>query len=552
MTSSKSTLDEKKEDSTYNQIIEDVKLEETDENGIGNNKKKKSKKIFVILIVFAIFLILISVFSTIFALINITNTKILHGISLNGTDIGGLTQEQAKEKLKEKLSSNLEKDINLTYKDFSTSINPAQIDFTYYIEDAVKDAYEIARNGNIIKNNYEIINTFINNKNIEIHFTYNSIALKSLIEDMEKNLPDAIKQYSYYIENETLYITPGVEGAVIQKDRLKTLIIESIQNETEEEKQLTIPVQIMQPDEIDIEKIHSEIYTEPKDAYYTKDPFVIYPHVNGVDFNISIDEAKQILQEKKDTYEIKLKYTTPSFTQDQIGTEAFPDLLSSFNTKYDVTNRNRSTNLQLAANKINGTVLMPGEEFSYNKVVGERTISAGYKEAKIYSNGQIIDGLGGGICQISSTLYNSALLANLEITERRNHQFKTSYLAAGLDATVVYGSTDFKFKNTRKYPIKIVSEVKNGVAKIDIYGVKEEMEYEIRIEPVIINYITYSTSYINDSSLAPGQQVVSQKGVNGIKTITYKYEMLNGNIIDKKIISRDTYNPMQKIVKIGV
>ena len=547
MANSDSTLDEKKDSSTHNQIMEDVQLEEIEEK-----YKKKSNKIFVMLVVLIILLILLGIFSTVFALVNITNKKILQGISINEIKVGGLTQEDAKTKIKEKLDIDLEKDINLKYKEFSTSINPAQIDFTYYIEDAVKKAYEVARDGNIIENNYEIINTFINNKNIEVHFTYNTIALESLIDDMEKNLPDAIKQYSYYVDNGKLYITSGVEGSVIQKDILKTLIVESIQKETEEEKQLTIPVQIVQPNEIDIEKIHNEIYTEPKDAYYTKDPFVIYPHIDGVDFSISMDEAKQMLQEKKDTYEIKLKYTKPSFTQDQIGTEAFPDLLSTFNTKYDVTNRNRSTNLQLASNKINGTVLMPGEEFSYNKVVGERTIAAGYKEAKIYSNGQVIDGLGGGICQISSTLYNSALLANLEITERRNHQFKTSYLPAGLDATVVYGSTDFKFKNSRKYPIKIVSEVKNGVAKIDIYGVKEEMEYEIRLEPVIINYITYSTTYINDSSLAKGQQIVTQKGVNGIKTVTYKYEMLNGNIIDKKVISRDTYNPMQKIIRRGV
>ena len=109
---------------------------------------------------------------------------------------------------------------------------------------------------------------------------------------------------------------------------------------------------------------------------------------------------------------------------------------------------------------------MPGETFSYNKVVGARTISAGYKEAPIYLSGQVVDGLGGGICQITSTLYNAAVLANLEITQRTNHQFVPSYVRASRDATVVYGAIDFQFKNNRDYPIKLVCSVEIGRAHV--------------------------------------------------------------------------------------
>ena len=147
-----------------------------------------------------------------------------------------------------------------------------------------------------------------------------------------------------------------------------------------------------------------------------------------------------------------------------------------------------------------------------------RTTATGYKSAKIFSNGQVIDGIGGGICQISSTLYNAALYANLEITERRNHQFVPSYLKAGLDATVVYASQDFKFKNSRKYPIKIVSEVNGGIAKINIFGLREDIEYDIKIQSVVV-----------------------QSNANAVKSVTYKYRYLNGNKVDKVVISRDTY-----------
>ncbi len=514
-------------------------------------EETKSNKVTIIIVIAIVLAVLIGIFSTIFALINIANTKIMQGISINGINVSELSKEEAKHKVEEVLNNQLSKDINMNYKEYSTAINPAQIEFKYDIETAIEEAYKEGRNGNIVQNNYEILKRLISKKEIELKYTYNDELLNTGISDIATKLPDAIQQYSYYIEDGNLIITPGKEGLTIQQDRLKTLILDSIKKEREEEKNITIPVQITEPDKIDIEKIHNEIYTEPKDAYYTTNPFMIYPDVEGVDFSISIDEAKQMIQEPKEEYVIKLNYTKPQVTTKQIGTEAFPDLLSSFSTKYDVTNRNRSNNLKLASDKINGVVLMPGEEFSYNTVVGERTIASGYKEAKIYSSGKVVDGLGGGICQISSTLYNTVLQANLEITARRNHQFVTSYVKAGLDATVVYGSTDFKFKNTRKYPVKIVSEVKNGVVKIDMYGIKEEIEYEVRLEPVVINYIPFTTKYIEDSSLEPGQQIVEQKGSNGVKTVTYKYLFLDGNMVSKTTLSTDTYNAMQKIVRVG-
>lgn len=543
-----------KEIKDINKVFEDVENNETFEERKYNNyskniKTKNSNLVVILLIVISSITILIAIFSTSFALFNISNTNIIDGISIKGINIGGLSKEEAKQKVEADINNQLSLDINLKYEEYETSINPAQIEFNYDIDSAIDAAYNIGRDGNIIENNYSILKTLINKKNIDLEFNYNTDNLNSLISDMDINLPNAIKQYSYYVENGKLIITRGKEGNVIKKEELADEIIDKIQKVNQDEKNIVIPVELKSPDDIDIEKIHSEVFTEPKDAYYTTDPFTIYPHVEGVDFNM--DEAKAMLQEVKDEYTINLQYTDPEITTNKIGTEAFPNLLSSFSTKYDASNKDRSTNLKLAMDKINGVVLMPGEEFSYNKVVGERTISAGYKEAKIYSNGKVIDGLGGGICQISTTLYDAVLYANLEVTSRRNHQFVTSYVKAGLDATVVYGSTDFKFKNSRSYPIKIVGEVDGGVAKIDIYGVKEETEYEVKLEPVVINYIPYTTKTIKDSSLPKGKTVVEQSGSNGVKTVTYKYLLLNGKVVSKTVLSNDTYNPMQRIIRVG-
>ena len=194
---------------------------------------------------------------------------------------------------------------------------------------------------------------------------------------------------------------------------------------------------------------------------------------------------------------------------------------------------------------------MPGEEFSFNEVVGKRTIQEGYRNAKIYENGQVVDGLAGGICQISSTLYNAVLLANLEITERRNHSFTSTYVPAGRDATVVYGTQDFKFKNSRNYPIKIEANVANGIAEFKIHGIKEEVEYDIKIIPVTTQTIPYQTEYVPDATLQPGQQKLTQAGHSGCKVTTYIEKRLGGAVISKKVLSNDTYNAMKAIINVG-
>ena len=195
--------------------------------------------------------------------------------------------------------------------------------------------------------------------------------------------------------------------------------------------------------------------------------------------------------------------------------------------------------------------MLPGETFSYNKALGPRTTAAGYRNGKVYEGGEVVDGIGGGICQISSTLYNAILTANLETVERRNHQFVTSYLPAGRDATVVYGMTDFKFKNTRKYPVRIVASAKNGIATVSIYGIKEENEYTFTFNTKTIASIPFSTKYEESTSLPVGSEKVRQKGANGLKTETYITKLLNGKVISTTLLSRDTYDAMARIVVKG-
>ena len=528
------------------EITEEPKVDNNTNNIEEKTDNKKRKIIVACIISFVIFLILMLA-CTGFALLNINNSKVMTGVTIDGIDIKGLTREQTEQKIKEEVQNNLEEEIQLNIENTQYSIKLNQIEVEYDAQKAVQEAYEVGRKGNILVNNFDILKSIVRGTDVELDFEYNEELLNEIISDITVKVPNAIVDTDYYIEDTKLIITKGKAGNSIDKDKLKEEIVNKIKNN--DSSAIKVELIYTEPNEIDIDKIYKEVYKEPKDAYYTKDPFEIFPHVNGIDFDI--EKAKDIIKEDKEEYEIELKITEPKVTTDQLGTEAFPNLLSSFSTRYDASQVGRSKNLRLAAEKINGTVLKPGEIFSYNKVVGERTIAAGYTEAAGYAGGKVVPTLGGGICQISTTLYDAVVYANLDIVERRNHMFLTSYVGAGKDATVVYGSIDFKFKNTRNYPIMINASVKNGIAKVDIYGVKEEVEYEVEISTKILSYIPYSVKYETNKSLKEGTEKVTQNGMNGVKSITYKILKLNGQQVSSTVLSTDTYDPMNKIIEKG-
>ena len=539
--------EETKSKKVKKEVKKDKKKKE--ENKTEKKQTKKVKKIIISIIIVAIVALL---FSTVFALTNINNEKIISGVTIKGVEVSGLTKEEAMAKLETVYSEKMKNNIMLQYQDLESELNPTLMEVKYDIEKAVNEAYSLGRNENIFINNYNILGTLIGKRDFNVDMTMNEETTKQTINDIGANLPGIMMESSYSIEDDELIIIRGKEGIVISTDTLLSEVKEMLNDIHETENMIEIPVETKTPQEIDIDKIHSEVYQEPQDAYYTKDPFTVYPEVEGIDFDV--EKAKEIIAaEIKDEYVIDLIVTKPKVTLEDIGTEAFPDRLSTFSTRYDASDKDRTTNLVLACQKLNGKVIMPGETFSYNAALGPRTYAAGYRNGKIYENGQVVDGLGGGICQISSTLYNAALMSDMEIVERRNHQFVTSYVDEGRDATVVYGSTDFRFKNTRTYPVRLVASAKGGVATVSVYGIKEaDREYTYSFKTDVISTIPYTTKYEEDSSLAAGQEVVKQKGTNGLVCKTYMTKMLNGKIVSTKLLSTDTYSAMQRIVKRGI
>lgn len=526
-------------------------LAEVKTDSLINTKPVSKKTLIIVSVVSFCVILLLAIFSTVFALVNINNDKIIQGISIKGIDVSGLSQEQALEKITKVAEEKLSQNIDLVKDDYRTTIVPTQLESNFDFESSVKSAYSIGRSGNIIKNNYDIISSYLFKTDIIPSFSYNEDFIDNLINEIQDALPDKLINPSYSIENDKLVITKGVNGYEVNSNLLKLKVISALSDFKTNINEIEIPVQEGIAESIDLEKIYNEIHKEPQDAYFTKDPYTVHPHVDGVDFAISMEDAKKLLEEDKETYEIPLKITSPKVTTSQIGSEAFPNLLANYSTTYSTSNVNRSTNIRLASNKINGIVLMPGQTFSYNSTVGRRTPEAGFKPAAVYLGGEVTTDYGGGICQVSSTLYNSVLLSNLQIVERYNHGFNPGYVPAGRDATVSWGGPDFKFKNNRKFPIKIVCSGGGGTINVKIYGVKEDGEPEVEIQSYITSYIQYKEIQQVDNSLSAGQTKVIEKGSNGCRSVCYKILKKNGQVISKTLLSSDTYNPHNRVVAVG-
>jgi len=514
--------------------------------------QKKLKSFLLLLIPLFIFAILVGILSTVFALINRDNETIFSGISVQGIDVSNLTIDEAKKKVSSIIGNHISEEISLQHNDFQTVILPEQFGVSFDVDSAVEQAYYIGKSDNLIKNNYTILSLLLKNYNISPSINYDEDLLNSLIDSINAQLPERVVNPGYSIDGTNLVITSGKDGILISSSDLKDEILSFLNDISSKNETINIPVNNVGAEPINLDAIYKDIFKLPVDASYTTNPYVVYPSSNGLDFAISMEDAKAIISNQQDEYTIPLKITYPNVTTKQIGNEAFPDLLSQFSTSFTSSGYNRSNNIILSSAKLNGLVLMPGEEFSYNQAVGQRTKAAGFRKAGAYSNGKVVQEVGGGICQVSSTLYNAVLYANLEIVERTNHYFNPGYVKAGLDATVSWGGPDFRFKNNRNYPIRIVTDTSGKKLKVYIYGLKTDDDCTVVLDPRYISSVPYKTTYQKDPSLATGETRVISSGSNGCKTATYKYVYdKNGTLISSECISRDTYSPHNKVVAVG-
>jgi vancomycin resistance protein YoaR len=251
----------------------------------------------------------------------------------------------------------------------------------------------------------------------------------------------------------------------------------------------------------------------------------------------------------KDEVEAAVEKVPPRLLASALGNVKFDQVLGYFETRYSVGGKykDRTYNLRLAASKLDGAVVMPGEVFDFNDVVGPRDEAHGYRVAPVIAQGELVDGLGGGTCQISGTLHGAAFFAGLEIVERYPHSRPSYYIKLGLDATVVYPTINFRFKNPFDFPIVLHQTVTNGVVRAEVLGPSRKLTvtYFRRIDEVL----PFEETERESAKLPEGKRVLAQRGIPGFKTTSSRVVRDGAYAVRYKW--SDTYPPTTQIINVG-
>lgn len=290
----------------------------------------------------------------------------------------------------------------------------------------------------------------------------------------------------------------------------------------------------------------------PKDARMDLEQREIHRDQAGlvVDVYGSLGAIEEAARSGADTVALRTVALPAEVTVETLGIDDISHVLARFDTKYAVNDRIRNYNLTLAASKLNGYVLQPGQEFSFNEVVGPRTEKEGYKIAGVITAGEMVDGLAGGTCQISTTLHGAAFFAGLDIVKALPHSRPSTYVQMGLDATVVYPHVDLKLANSYDFPVVIHFQVAQGKAVVEILG-RERPFDEVAFEREVVEQLDFDTVTREDDAMPVGSMSIDQNGFYG-----YVLEKVRKFYKDGKMIKRDKwkirYQPVTEYVRTGI
>ena len=551
---------EENEKSQDDDELEQSTNEEENKNIVTTVKEKKlSKKMIALISVICILVSLLIAFGVIVCINKLNNNVYsnIYSLSTNLSDFNSKQVEELIDKENEKLNKEIIIDIYQNEEKLKT-INSSEIELKINKEETVKNIFGYGRNSNIFVNNFNILKALIKGVNIQPEYVYNVEKLEEILKNIDIELDGRFVEDSYNVDevNKKLIIKKGKSGIALNYDKVKEDIINSIIKC--ENTEIVVSVNEKNPAKTIAQEVYEKVKREPKDASVdtSKKPIEIVNEVYGIEFNVS--ELQAMLDKKENQaeateIEFSLNFVEPKVKLRDLSYDLCLDKICGLTTYFDAYQTGRSNNIRVALSYLNDQIIMPGETFSYNAVVGDTTTAKGYMAAAIFKGGRVVNEIGGGICQTSSTLYNVALMADLQIVERYAHGLPVGYVKPSLDATVYGDVLDFKFKNTRNYPIKIVTSYSNGgEMNISLYGTREEVEYDISLVSTYLYTVNYKTEYIQDSSLAAGEQQVVYNGVNGYASEAYLIKKLNGQTVETRYLSKDVYNAQTKTVRVGI
>lgn len=402
-------------------------------------------------------------------------------VSIGSCDVGGMTLQQAASALAQSGLNSYDENAVVTVS-FSTgdtlTVSAQDAAATEPSVDAAITAYEFGREGNLFLGliNYIKCSFTENTVPYESAFHLDTEGVRAMISKAAETVNSNIAGNELVIAEDSITVTKGISAILVDVDEVYSLIEAAFRSGTY--GTVAYEPTFHSDEELDLESLHSSVFAEMKNAEYDPLTYQATQSVTGVTFDM--DSARQLWDAALpgEKVSIPLTRTEPEVTTEELNALLFADVLAEKLT-YLTYDANRNNNVTRACQSINELILNPGEEFSYNLALGQRTLASGYLGAGAYSNGEVVTEVGGGICQVSSALYYCTLLSNLKITDRTCHYFPVSYVPAGLDATVSWRNPDFKFVNNREYPIKIIAStnLENYTVTVRILGTDVDGSY---------------------------------------------------------------------------
>lgn len=425
-----------------------------------------------------------------FTMTTTESDTICKGVTIGGLDVGGLTKEQAEERLLAYMESLRHRMVTITVDKHQVETQAEELGFSCTLGDVISQAYHIGRDGNIFTNFQSLSaeDKAQGKGQLSLPCQVAEDVLKNFVKKHCTSFVVKAKSSKLKFKNGTFLATESREGKRVKVKETAEAVCNALTEELSEE-----PLQIA----------------------------------------AVVDVSK------------------PKYTKEQV--EKCKDLIGSFSTSYSSSTAARANNVKTAANYINGTILYPGQKFSVVKTIKDRTEENGYQPAPEYSSGTVVVGIGGGVCQVSTTLYNAVINAELEVIERSPHSMMVSYVDVSRDAAISGNYKDFKFKNNTEVPIYIAASAENGTLSFQIYGEETRPgNRKIKFESKILETLEPGSPVIRvDSSKPEGYRAVTQSAHTGYRAELWKVIYVDGKETDRVRINNSVYGAEPQHITVG-
>ena len=475
---------------------------------------------------------------------------IFPNVTMGGVDVGGLTVAQAASRLEPVAADLADTYVVINFPGGSAlEVYAHQAGLTATGEDLARLAYGFGRTGGL-----EQLTTYLTCRINAVHLEPVTMLepdramIQTLVAESAQALSEELMQNAYQVEGDFLIVTKGRLGFTFDEAELTEMIAAAFSSGGH--MVVDYEAETRDPEPVNLRAILDSLYAEPESAVYDIELDEVTDHVQGISFDLAFAQQMLDAAANGDDVMIPLVLTDPEITADYLREVLFRDVLASSTTRL-TGNEDRNTNIHLAAQEINGMVLNPGDQFDFNTVVQRRTAERGFRAAGAFFGTETRNVIGGGICQVSSTLYHAVLHTELQVDVRRNHTLVVTYLPLGMDAAVSWGGPDFAFTNNTEFPLRIVTYRDGLDFHVRLYGTNRS-NYIIRPEYVYIGSNATSTVYRDDPGMPAGETRVYRGGAVGHVVDTFqRFYDLDNNFIRRELVDRSNYHPQPRIVYRG-